>query len=153
MRILFVCLGNICRSPVLAEVLREHVRRAGLDWTVDSVGTGDWHVGQGADPRTVASARRRGYALDAHRARQLGAGDYKVYDVLLAADAANLREIARRRPRDARAQAALALEYAGIGAALDVPDPYYGGDAGFEQVIDLAEQVAAALLAKHAPRA
>ena len=148
MKILFVCLGNICRSPVLAEVLREHVRRAGLDWTIDSVGTGDWHVGQGADPRSVTSARRRGYALDAHRARQLGREDYKVYDVLLAADAANLREIERRRPGDARAQAALALEYAGLPGLREVPDPYYGGDAGFDHVIDLAESVARALLAR-----
>ena len=153
MRLLFVCLGNICRSPVLAAVVAEHARRAGVDWTVDSAGTGDWHVGEGADPRSVASAQRRGYALAAHRARQLHRDDYRRYDALLAADAANLREIERRSPPDASARIALALEFAGVASLREVPDPYYGGAAGFEQVIDLAEAVARALLAKHATRA
>lgn len=153
MRLLFVCLGNICRSPVLAAVVAEHARRAGLAWTVESAGTGDWHVGEGADSRTVASAQRRGYALAAHRARQLHRDDFRRYDALLAADAANLREIERRRPSDASAQVALALEFAGIASPREVPDPYYGAAAGFEQVIDLAEQVAQALLARHASRA
>jgi protein-tyrosine phosphatase len=153
MRILIVCLGNICRSPVLAAVVAEHARRAGHDWTVESAGTGDWHVGEGADPRTVTSAQRRGYALAAHRARQLARDDYRRYDAVLAADAANLREIERRRPADASAQIALVLEYAGVASPLEVPDPYYGGAEGFERVIDLAEQVAQALLARHARRA
>ncbi|MDC8012347.1 low molecular weight protein-tyrosine-phosphatase [Tahibacter soli] len=153
MKILFVCLGNICRSPVLAAVVAEHARRANLDWTIESAGTGDWHVGEGADPRTVASAQRRGYALAAHRARQLHRDDFRRYDALLAADAANLREIERRRPADATAQVALALEFAGVASPREVPDPYYGSAAGFEQVIDLAEHVARALLAKHAARA
>jgi protein-tyrosine phosphatase len=153
MRLLFVCLGNICRSPVLAAVVAEHARRANLAWTVDSVGTGDWHVGDGADPRSVASALRRGYALAAHRARQLHRDDYRRYDVLLAADAANLREIERRRPADASARITLALEFAGIATPREVPDPYYGGADGFERVIDLAEEVARRLLADRVPRA
>lgn len=153
MKILFVCLGNICRSPVLAAVVAEHARRANLDWTIESAGTGDWHVGEGADPRTIASAQRRGYALAAHRARQLHRDDFRRYDALLAADAANLREIERRRPADATAQVALALEFAGVASPREVPDPYYGSAAGFEQVIDLAEHVARALLVKHAARA
>lgn len=142
MRILFVCLGNICRSPVLEAVLRTQAARAGFDWRIASAGTGDWHVGQGADPRSCASARRRGYALDAHRARQLCAADYRDYDWLLAADRANLAEIARRRPAAATAQAALALSHAGIMQPLEVPDPYYGAAAGFDSVIDLAEALA-----------
>ena len=153
MRILFVCLGNICRSPVLAAVVAEHARREGLAWTVESAGTGDWHVGEGADPRTLASAQRRGYALAAHRARHLHRDDYRRYDVLLAADAANLREIERRRPADATAQVALALDWVGVADPREVPDPYYGGADGFERVVDLAERVAAALLARHASRA
>lgn len=142
MRILFVCLGNICRSPVFEAVLSTQAARAGLDWRIASAGTGDWHVGQGADPRSAASALRRGYALDAHRARQLGAADYHDYDWLLAADRANLAEIARRRPTAATAQAALALAHAGIAQPLEVPDPYYGAEAGFDRVIDLAEMFA-----------
>lgn len=142
MRILFVCLGNICRSPVLEAVLRTQAARAGLDWRVASAGTGDWHVGQGADPRSCDSARRRGYVLDAHRARQLCAADYRDYDWLLAADRANLAEIARRRPATATAQAGLALSHAGITHPLEVPDPYYGNAAGFDNVIDLAEAFA-----------
>lgn len=142
MNILFVCLGNICRSPVLEAVLRTQAVRAGLDWQIASAGTGDWHVGQGADPRSCASALRRGYSLDAHRARQLRAGDYRDYDWLLAADRANLAEIARRRPATASAQAALVLSHAGIAQPLEVPDPYHGGAAGFDRVIDLAEAFA-----------
>ena len=91
--------------------------------------------------------------LAAHRARQLHRDDFRRYDALLAADGANLREIERRRPPDATAQIAPALEFAGVAAPFEVPDPYYGAAAGFEQVIDLAEQVARALLAKPASRA
>ncbi len=146
MKILFVCLGNICRSPVLEAVLRTQAANAGLDWRIASAGTGDWHVGQGADPRSCASALRRGYALDAHRARQLCADDYRDYDWLLAADRANLAEIARRRPAAATAQTALALAHAGITQPVEVPDPYYGAAAGFDRVIDLAEAFACNLI-------
>lgn len=148
MKILFVCLGNICRSPVLEAVLRMQVQRAGLDWQIASAGTGDWHIGQGADPRSRASALRRGYALDAHRARQLCSADYRRYDWLLAADRSNLAEIERRRPPDATAQAALALSHAGITQPLEVPDPYYGADAGFDAVVDLAERLSRDLIAR-----
>lgn len=148
MKILFVCLGNICRSPVLEAVLRAQAHAAGFDWDIASCGTGDWHVGQGADPRSCASAQRRGYSLAAHRARQLCAADYRRYDWLLAADRSNLEEIRRRRPANATAQIALALGYAGITKPLDVPDPYYGNDSGFDAVIDLAEAMSRAILAR-----
>lgn len=148
MKILFVCLGNICRSPVLEAVLRAQACKAGLDWHIASCGTGDWHVGQGADPRSCASAQRRGYSLADHRARQLAAADYREYDLLLAADRSNLAEIRRRRPADATAQIALALAYAGIAQPVEVPDPYYGNEAGFDAVIDLAEAVSQAILAR-----
>lgn len=148
MRILVVCLGNICRSPVLEAVLRAHVRRAGLAWEIASAGTGDWHVGHPADPRSCASAARRGYPLDAHRARQLSSADFHDYDWLLAADRANLAEIQRRRPADASARIALALEFAGLAAPHEVPDPYYGEAAGFDSVIDLAEAFARGAIAR-----
>lgn len=148
MKILVVCLGNICRSPVLEAVLRVRANAAGLDWEIASAGTGDWHVGRGADPRSCASALRRGYSLATHRARQLSAADYRAYDWLLAADRSNLAEIRRRRPADATAQMALALAHAGLTQPLEVPDPYYGAADGFETVIDLAETFAQALIAR-----
>jgi protein-tyrosine phosphatase len=151
MKILVVCLGNICRSPVLEAVLRTHAQNAGLDWEIGSAGTGGWHAGQGADPRSCASALRRGYSLDAHRARQLCAADYRRYDWLLAADRSNHAEILRRRPADATAQIALALDYAGLTQPLEVPDPYYGNAAGFDAVIDLAEVFARSLVAHARP--
>ncbi|HSX61894.1 MAG TPA: low molecular weight protein-tyrosine-phosphatase [Tahibacter sp.] len=150
MKILFVCLGNICRSPVLEAVLRAHAEKAGLDWEIASCGTGDWHLGHGADPRSRASAQRRGYSLAAHRARQLCAADFRRYDWLLAADRSNLAEIVRRRPADATARVALALAHAGLPQPLDVPDPYYGNAEGFEAVVDLAEAIARAIVARDA---
>ncbi|WP_257389106.1 low molecular weight protein-tyrosine-phosphatase [Tahibacter caeni] len=148
MKILFVCLGNICRSPVLEAVLRTQLERAGLDWQVASCGTGDWHLGQGADPRSCASALRRGYSLQTHRARQLAAADFVEHDWLLAADRSNLAELQRRRPAAATAQLSLVLPYVGILRPQEVPDPYYGGEAGFDAVIDLAEAFAQRVIAK-----
>ena len=150
MKILFVCLGNICRSPVFEAVLRQQLLRSRLAWQVASVGTGGWHVGDGADPRSCASALRRGYSLQQHRARQLAAADYRDFDWLLAADRSNLVEIEQRRPAAATAQAALALPFAGIAAPQEIPDPYYGKQAGFDHVIDLAEDFARRLIARGA---
>jgi len=121
-RILFVCLGNICRSPLLEAVARARFARAGRDWHVASCGTGGWHAGEGADPRAVRIGQERGYALQAHRARQLAAADYQHFDLLLAADADNLAELERRAPRDSAARVDLALRRAGLAAPLEVPD-------------------------------
>ncbi|TDR43974.1 protein tyrosine phosphatase [Tahibacter aquaticus] len=151
MKILFVCLGNICRSPVFEAVLRQQLQRSRLDWQVASVGTGGWHAGDGADPRSCASALRRGYSLESHRARQLAATDYRDFDWLLAADRSNLAEIEQRRPAAATAQATLALPFAGITAPQEIPDPYYGKQAGFDQVIDLAEDFARRLITRGKP--
>ncbi|UXI70347.1 low molecular weight protein-tyrosine-phosphatase [Tahibacter amnicola] len=152
MKILFVCLGNICRSPVLEAVLRDHVRRAGLKWEVASVGTGAWHVGRAADPRSCASATRRGYSMDRHRARQLHVNHFYEYDWLLAADRENLRELQLLRPADASARVELALAFAGLETPQEVPDPYFGADADFEHVVDLAEEFARNVLARYAKR-
>lgn len=146
--ILFVCLGNICRSPLAEAVAREECARAGLDWVVGSRGTGSWHVGEGADPRSVRVGAGAGYALGAHRGRQLSAGDYRDYDWLLAMDADNLDTIERRRPPDARARSGLFLDVAGVEPMGEVPDPYYAGETGFADVLALVRRGVDGLIAR-----
>ncbi len=147
MRVLFVCLGNICRSPTAEGVFRHKLRMAGLEQQVrvDSAGTGDWHVGKAPDQRTCQAAQRRGYALHDLRARQVEAADFQRFDLILAMDLNNLSDLQCLRP--ATAQADLDLFLRRYALALDeVPDPYYGGEAGFEQVLDLVEQACDGLL-------
>ncbi|ERI51550.1 phosphotyrosine protein phosphatase [Pseudomonas sp. EGD-AK9] len=147
MKVLFVCLGNICRSPTAEGVLRHKLRAAGLEdrVQVDSAGTGDWHVGKAPDSRTRIAAQRRGYDLSALRARQVEAADFQRFDLILAMDQSNLRNLQALRP--AGAQADLDLYLRRYELALDeVPDPYYGGEDGFERVLDLIEQASEALL-------
>lgn len=151
MKILFVCLGNICRSPTAEGVFRAVAEREaafarGEVTQVDSAGTGDWHVGDPPDRRTVAAARRRGYDLSRLRARQVADEDFHTFDLLLAMDRANLAELQRLRPAGSRAQVRLFLEYAPEAGEVEVPDPYYGGEPGFERVLDLCETAAAALI-------
>lgn len=149
MKVLFVCLGNICRSPTAEGVFRHKLRAAGLEdrVQVDSAGTGDWHVGKAPDSRTRQAAQRRGYDLSALRARQVEAADFQRFDLILAMDQSNLRNLQALRP--AGAQADLDLYLRRFDLALDeVPDPYYGGEDGFEQVLDLIEQASEALLAE-----
>jgi protein-tyrosine phosphatase len=145
MKLLFVCLGNICRSPLLEAVARERFARAGVDWQVASCGTGGWHAGDGADTRAVEAGRARGYALHTHRARQLRASDYSEFDYLLAADENNLRDLRTRAPAPGE-HLVLTLPFCGIATPRDVPDPYYGGERDFQHVVDLAERVADSLL-------
>jgi protein-tyrosine phosphatase len=135
--VVFVCLGNICRSPTLEAIARAEFARSGLAIEVASAGTHDYHVGQGADPRSVAAAALHGYSLATHRARQLDAADFGRFEVILAMDAVNLRAIERVRPQRATAQVALFSAWTGIDAD-EVPDPYYGESDGFERVIELA---------------
>jgi protein-tyrosine phosphatase len=149
-RILFVCLGNICRSPTAEGVLRAIAAREfpELPLTVDSAGTANYHVGEPPDRRTVAAARRRGYDLSAQRARQVAADDFDRFDYLLAMDRANLAELERRRPRNAAAQAGLFLAFAPDSGFVEVPDPYHGGVEDFERVLELCEAGARGLLTK-----
>ena len=136
MRIVFVCLGNICRSPLAEGVMRHLVSAAGLSdrVSIDSAGTGAWHAGEPPDPRSVEAASRHGVSLEGQRARQVADSDYTDADWLLAMDASNLATLTRRAPtRAVRARVEL-LNGAPRGAREDVPDPYYGGDEGFEQV-------------------
>ncbi|MBJ2350201.1 MULTISPECIES: low molecular weight protein-tyrosine-phosphatase [Pseudomonas] len=141
MRVLFVCLGNICRSPTAEGILRYKLREAGLEGQVEvaSAGTGDWHVGKAPDKRSMAAALRRGYDLSAQRARQVTRADFAAYDLILAMDSSNLRNLKALQPVNARAELDLFLRR--YEAELDdVPDPYYDGEQGFEQVLDLIER-------------
>jgi protein-tyrosine phosphatase len=145
--VLFVCLGNICRSPTAEGVLRAIAAREypGLMLEVDSAGTADFHVGEPPDRRTVAAARRRGYDLAGLRARQVQREDFNRFDYVLAMDRANLAALERLRPTDSSARLALFLEFA-PEAVPEVPDPYYGGVEDFERVLDLCESGARGLL-------
>ncbi len=149
-RVLFVCLGNICRSPTAEGVFLALLRREGLleRIEVDSAGTGDWHVGEPPDPRTRRAAERRGYRLSS-RARQVQVEDLDRFDYVLAMDESNLRALRRMAPRGCRATIAKLLDFHPDPAMRgeDVPDPYYGGTAGFDHVLDLCEAACEGLLA------
>jgi protein-tyrosine phosphatase len=140
LRLLFVCSGNICRSPTAEAVMRRLVDEAGLagDIDVDSAGTGDWHVGEPPDPRAVAAARNRGLAVTG-TARQITPADFDEFDLILAVDDENLRRLRRITPPGAAGRVRKL-------AAQDVPDPYYGGPDGFEVALDLIEKHSRALL-------
>jgi protein-tyrosine phosphatase len=144
--ILFVCLGNICRSPLVEAVARKRLAEAGLKVQVASCGTGGWHAGEQADPRMRAAAAGAGYELGAHRARQLTMADFERYDLLLAMDSDNLREMQRMVGPEAGKRAVLFLEWAGLEPPHEFPDPYYGELTGFVQSIVLAEQGVRGLL-------
>jgi protein-tyrosine phosphatase len=141
MRVLFVCLGNICRSPTAEGVLRHKLREAGLADQIEvaSAGTGDWHVGKAPDKRSQAAAKLRGYDLSAQRAQQVSRADFATYDLILAMDNSNLRHLKALQPAKGKAELDLFLRR--FQSELDeVPDPYYDGDQGFEQVLDLIER-------------
>jgi protein-tyrosine phosphatase len=146
MKVLFVCLGNICRSPTAEGVVRAIAAREfpGLAIEVDSAGTADYHVGEPPDRRSIAAARHRGYDIAVHRARQVTAADFSNFDYVLAMDRANLAELERIKARG-RAHVGLFMAFA-PGAEGEVPDPYYGGAGDFERVLDLCESGARGLL-------
>jgi protein-tyrosine phosphatase len=147
MKVLFVCLGNICRSPTAEAVFRRVLTSDAVDLRieVDSAGTHAYHIGEPPDPRAQAAARRRGIDMSALRARQVHASDFEEFDLILAMDRENLAELKRRCPPRFQERVRLLLEYASLSES-DVPDPYYGGEAGFEQVLDLIEQASRGLL-------
>lgn len=153
-RLLFVCLGNICRSPTGEAVMRHLVEQAGLadEIAIDSAGTGSWHAGHPPDERSAAAAAARGITL-AGRARQVRDSDFDDFDLLLCADAANVRDLLALLPPDspARAKVRRLREFdprAVAAGDLDVPDPYYGGPSGFEDVLDLVQAACTGLLAQ-----
>ena len=145
-RVLFVCMGNICRSPTAEAVLRRllQLEAPELAVTIDSAATHDYHVGRPPDPRSQTAARRRGFDLAALRARQLEPRDFEIFDYVLCMDEQNRRDALAISPKAASAR--LALEFAPEQELREVPDPYYGGPAGFEQVLDLLEACARGLI-------
>jgi len=145
-RILFVCMGNICRSPIVETVAREEFARAGIAVDVASAGTESYHIGEGADPRAIEIAEANGYPLAQHRARQVSAGDFDRYDWILAMDRVNLSALTRHRPRSEGLEPALFLAHAGYNGLDEVPDPYYGKRRDFEHVLDLARRGTALLI-------
>jgi protein-tyrosine phosphatase len=145
--ILFLCLGNICRSPLAEGAARATFAAAGIDATLDSAGTGDWHVGHPPDRRAIAEARRRGVDISGLRARQLRAADFTDFDLILAADDTNLRDARALCPAGARAELRLMLDLVPGRAGESVTDPYYGDDGGFAATWDDVSAVAAALVA------
>lgn len=144
-RILFVCLGNICRSPTAHGVFLKLAAEAGADVYVESAGTGGWHVGDPPDARAAAEAARRGYDLSALRAQQVTTADFDRFDLIVAMDHANLTALERMRPMDSETPVELFLTYADTDRD-EVPDPYYEG--GFDLVLDLIEEASRGLLAR-----
>ena len=140
MKVLFVCTGNICRSPTAEGVFRKKASELHLKIHAESCGTHDYHVGEPPDQRSQEHARRRGYDLSAQRARQIAMDDFGTFDLILAMDRGHLGLLERRCPAQHRAKLRLFL------GDRDVPDPYYGGADGFEEVLDLVESACAELL-------
>ncbi|MGH8700271.1 MAG: low molecular weight protein-tyrosine-phosphatase [Burkholderiales bacterium] len=147
-KVLFVCMGNICRSPMAEGVFKHQVKQAGLDGIIasDSAGTHDYHIGEPPDPRAQQAASRRGYDLGALRGRQVSRGDFGDFDYLLAMDEANLRVLQRLCPSQHAHKLKLFMEFSTSPAPREVPDPYYGEEQGFERVLDMVEQAAQGLL-------
>ena len=146
--ILFLCLGNICRSPLAEAAARVAFANAGISATLDSAGTGDWHVGRPPDRRAQAEARRRGTDISDLRGRQLAAEDFYRFDLILAADANNLREARALAPSDATARLRLMLDLVPGRRGESVTDPHYGADDGFAETWADVSAVAAALVAE-----
>ena len=147
MKVLFVCLCNIFRSPTAEGIFRHYVEPAGLSdaISIDSAGTADWHIGKTPDPLTQGAAAQRGYDLSGLRGRQAQPEDFAKFDLILAMDKSNLSNLQAIQPADGKAELALYLPRFGISPD-EVPDPYYGGEDGFELVLDMLEQASQVLL-------
>lgn len=148
--VLFVCMGNICRSPTAEGVFRTTAERAGFAGSllIDSAGTGNWHVGEPPDRRAIAAAQRRGYDLTRLRARQVSADDFLRFGWIFAMDEDNLTVLSGLRPDDHSGHVGLFLDLLPHADLREVPDPYYGNADGFERVLDLIEQASEALIGR-----
>ncbi|HUL42302.1 MAG TPA: low molecular weight protein-tyrosine-phosphatase [Burkholderiales bacterium] len=147
-RVLFVCTGNICRSPMAEVVFRRYAEQAGLvrSLTVDSAGTHDFNVGQEPDDRARSVAASRGYEMKGMRARQVRRDDFKYFDYLLAMDEGNLAVLRELCPSNYLRKLGLFMQYSAKFPGLEIPDPYHRGSASFERVLDLVENAAIGLL-------
>jgi protein-tyrosine phosphatase len=148
-RILFVCLGNICRSPMAEGVFRRVAEEEGLidRFEIDSAGLGDWHIGQAPDHRAQKAARSRGVDISSQSARQVVYEDFDRFDLVLAMDGSNLAELKARAPHEARGKIRPFLDFAPHVGTSDVPDPFFGGAEGFDRALDLIEAASRGLLA------
>lgn len=149
-RVLFVCLGNICRSPTAEGIFRHLVQETGLTeaFTIDSAGTGDWHVGQAPDRRAQTACRKVGIDISAHRARQVKKEDFENFDWILACDAMNERDLRRLAPAGSKAHITLLMPFAGRPGETEVPDPWeYGADA-FDRTVERCQAACEGLLEK-----
>jgi protein-tyrosine phosphatase len=147
-RLLFVCLGNICRSPMAEGVFRRVAEEAGVAhfFEIDSAGLGDWHIGQAPDTRAQAATANRGIDISGQSARQVTHDDYARFDLLLVMDGSNYDELTQSAPSDTRHKIRRFLDFAPQAPTRDVPDPFYGGSEGFDHALDLIEQAASGLL-------
>lgn len=129
--VLFVCLGNICRSPLAEAAFREAAARAGVDVTADSAGTADYHIGEQPDPRSIATAKRYGIDISHYRGRQLAVEDFDRFDWIVGMDRSNMRDIERLRPANSRAKVAMLMDLVPGREGAEVADPWYGGEDNF----------------------
>jgi protein-tyrosine phosphatase len=145
--ILFVCLGNICRSPLAEAALRAEAERAGLNMLIDSAGTGDWHVDCPPDARAIRQAQRHGIDISGYRGRQVSAADFRRFTHVFALDGENLKNLRRIRPSDGTAKLALLMDMVPGREGSGVTDPYFGDEAGFAQTWDDVSRAAQRIIA------
>ncbi len=147
-KVLFVCLGNICRSPTAEAVFRHRAGRAGLGVYIDSAGTGAWHAGELPDARAQSAGKARGYSFEGQTARAVIDDDFEDFDLILAMDQKNLKNLQMMAPNHLCSKIQLFLEFLNDRSVTEVPDPYYGGPDGFEHVLDLIEAASDGLIAE-----
>ncbi|WP_323760841.1 low molecular weight protein-tyrosine-phosphatase [Maricaulis sp.] len=147
MRLLFVCTGNICRSPTAEAVARSRLSALGLDWRVDSAGTGGWHAGEAPDPRAAAAGVARGHDFAGLSAREVEPDDFDRFDHIIAMDASHLRALNAMPGSGRGGRLSLMMDWTGE-PGIDVPDPYYGGEDGFDRVLDMIERAVDGLIGR-----
>lgn len=145
MKIMFVCMGNICRSPSAEAILKRKAEETGMDLYVESSGIGDWHEGKLADPRTREAASKRGYIISC-RAQKILPRHLDEFDYILAADAPVLHHLLKHATPEQKAKISLITEFSSAFKGEEIPDPYYGGEAGFEHVLDMLEDACDGLI-------